>query len=445
VARFSGDILLKTQRRVAREDGSILVMTAVVLVVLLGMTALTLDAAYLYDLRNRMGAAADAAAVAASKELASTTNNDDLTRFGREAASRSVDINTVTVTVHHPPQNGPYNCTNSPSPACDDYVEAIVAQPAVPTFFMRLLGRTTMAVGNRAVASVKANLPHCMVALGTDPDAVMVTGGADLQATNCQIDSHGGINATGGELNTCTEGTHVCEPGGHLRVPGAVSTITTSGSGALYGAKDPNIPLSAMPDPFARLIDPTYAVTPCLNPTITNNLTLNPGTYCNGLSLGGNKGLKMNPGTYILLAGGFSNSSGGDVTGIGVTIYVAGGAIAIKEKATLKAPLTGAGALLSAPVNPGARDGYAAVLFWQPESNDKSASIKSGANGVYSGAFYLPKADIEFFAGSTSPCAPDEYRFVVAQGIKFSGSATFCNNVPGTLSGGIFGGAGLVE
>src|SRR5207245_2941529 len=51
-----------------RERGSILIMTALTLTGMLGVTALALDAAYMYDQRNRMGAAADGAALAAAQE-----------------------------------------------------------------------------------------------------------------------------------------------------------------------------------------------------------------------------------------------------------------------------------------------------------------------------------------------------------------------------------------
>src|SRR5215210_2462762 len=56
-------------RRLGQESGQILVLTAVSMIALLGISALTLDASFMYAKRNRLHAAADAAAKSGAIEV----------------------------------------------------------------------------------------------------------------------------------------------------------------------------------------------------------------------------------------------------------------------------------------------------------------------------------------------------------------------------------------
>src|SRR4051812_3385043 len=94
------------------ESGSILVLTALTLVTLLGVTALAVDLGYMYEMRNRMSAAADVAArsaAVAQNTAACVGNCATLTNFGRRAAALNgfVDgVDGVEVTINHPPVFG---------------------------------------------------------------------------------------------------------------------------------------------------------------------------------------------------------------------------------------------------------------------------------------------------------------------------------------------------
>src|SRR5579862_1022320 len=95
------------------ERGSIVVLTALALVILLGISALALDASYLYENRDRMGAAADAAARAAALELVNASgcsgNCTTLTNFGQDAAIHTdSSLTTSNVAINHPPTAGPF-------------------------------------------------------------------------------------------------------------------------------------------------------------------------------------------------------------------------------------------------------------------------------------------------------------------------------------------------
>src|SRR5262245_11113435 len=114
-----------------RERGSILIMTALTLTGMLGVTALALDAAYMYDQRNRMGAAADAAALAAAQEYKRASTAANLQAYANHAValhatamqmglsvvsgssnvttcSPPADTSQISVCVNSPPQSGPF-------------------------------------------------------------------------------------------------------------------------------------------------------------------------------------------------------------------------------------------------------------------------------------------------------------------------------------------------
>src|SRR5262245_26160496 len=136
----------------ASERGSILILTVLSMTALLGLAALSIDAAFVYDQRNRLGAAADSAALAAAQEYKRSPTTANLQTYanyavsmhlggtGVSAVSGASGVSTCTapsstseaaVCVNSPPVNGPFAGTNK-------YVEVIVARK-VPTFFMNVM------------------------------------------------------------------------------------------------------------------------------------------------------------------------------------------------------------------------------------------------------------------------------------------------------------------
>ena len=143
------------------ERGSILLLTAFVLVAMLSVAALSVDASYMYQQRNRLSGAADAAAWAAAQELyRSTTANlqtyanhevsVQVVPFGLTVASGPSGVVTcpspssgqVEVCVNSPPINGSFAGTAG-------YVEVIVSEPN-STFFSSVLSSISPSLLARA-------------------------------------------------------------------------------------------------------------------------------------------------------------------------------------------------------------------------------------------------------------------------------------------------------
>src|SRR5439155_1515783 len=125
-----------------------LIVTVVTMTAMLGITALAIDASFMYDKRNRLHAAADAAAKSAATEVArdstlspnlnrtcALNDTDPLCRF----ASQQITAHgfnpggATSVVVNHPPLSGWFTCANQPV-YCNRYVEVIVSE-ATATFF----------------------------------------------------------------------------------------------------------------------------------------------------------------------------------------------------------------------------------------------------------------------------------------------------------------------
>ncbi len=171
--------------------------------------------------------------------------------------------------------------------------------------------------------------------------------------------------------------------------------------------------------------------------------TLNPGTYCGGISITGHRSVTFSPGTYILLGGGLRIDGGAQVTGAGVTFYNTGDSthryqpISIdgQSKATLSAPVSGS---------------LAGVLFFQDrtiakhgevDDHDRDGGQAAGGNGqanvisgnsesTFEGALYFPTTQLVYAGGSEED--PAAYTLIVADSIALSGQSNISLTVLGS-------------
>jgi Flp pilus assembly protein TadG len=264
-------------RKGPRERGSILVLTAISLTVLMGITALAIDASYLFDMRHRLEAAADAAALAASLEFQRASSGDaTLLEFAKKGVLQNNftpvacgATGGVSVCLNHPPTSGTH-MTNA-------YVEIIVSS-SVPTFFMKLFGRSAMTVSARSVAGLGVS-PYCMISLATTKkgddakDTLKIEDGANVSAPGCSV----AVNSKSDEgLKLKGTGTLTAEDIG-------VSGSTFSGSLASVDP-DPQFNSSPVVDPLATLVEPSTSEacigsTPYTIPEGTSSPPLAPGKY----------------------------------------------------------------------------------------------------------------------------------------------------------------------
>jgi hypothetical protein len=195
-----------------------------------------------------------------------------------------------------------------------------------------------------------------------------------------------------------------------------------------------------MNDPLAALPAPT--VPPGCNYTGYSvsggaTVTLSPGVYCGGISVG-KATVTFSPGTYILMGGGLSTQNANShISGTGVTLYNTYNAtypyapfnIVAASTATLTAPTTGT---------------YAGVLIMEDRSipaNTYTDVFGGGSSAAYTGIVYGPKSTMVFY-GNASLTA---YTIVVSYRLQMVGTTAINNNYSSLPTGNPLKITALVE
>jgi RHS repeat-associated protein len=197
-----------------------------------------------------------------------------------------------------------------------------------------------------------------------------------------------------------------------------------STSGAVTLSPKPTTSAASQADPLTFLVPPVGSSCTYTNFKVsTGSSTLNPGTYCNGITISGATTVTFNPGTYILMGGGLNVTGSSILKGSGVTFYLTKGlgynygplAISGAVVATLSAPTSGS---------------YKSILFYQDRSigTGQAANTFTGSSASsLSGALYFPTTALTFAgAGSGGNCL-----ILVADTISMTGAAALGNSCSG--------------
>jgi len=470
----------KTPRQ--SERGSILILSAFSMVILLGLTALAVDAAFFLDKRGSMSAAADAAAMAGAQELKrnASLTAAQLANFAKHeaAANGFVDgTNGVVVDAHNRPLTGPF--ANNPK-----YVEVIITQP-LSTFFATILGSNSVSVRERAVAGPEDS-SGCIYALNTGdakyPIELEIGDGKNATVINvpkCSIVTNGNLTVNTGAavtaLNvavTAASGSisGTVTPTPNYSVPASLDPLLGMNQASLFpvgacswsGTRNLNGTVTAISGnaDFLNGVPPGYAGKTGTDTTLV--YTLNPGSvFCgNGgteaitatLTNDPNFRVVFNPGVYTIVGGGI-NWKHDYVSGTGVTFYFTAGAGHAYKSCGQKvidtdAPLT---LNLTAPTS----GTYEGLLFIQDRKQGTALgnpAIPCDANPIIAnivpadmtldGVVYFPNHHIIYGATTT---ATGTYSILIGGTIEVAKKATFNSNFAGLATGSPIKKTGLGE
>jgi hypothetical protein len=78
-----------------------------------------------------------------------------------------------------------------------------------------------------------------------------------------------------------------------------------------------------MGDPLAYVPPPSFGTCQFINKSVTNATTLQPGTYCGGLTINTSSAVVLSPGMYVITGNLYIN--GPNLTGTGVTFFMTQG------------------------------------------------------------------------------------------------------------------------
>lgn len=393
-ARAAGKARYSTQ-------GSVAVLVALTLTMLIGFTALGTEIVYALFKQRQMQATASSAALAGA--TASMTGYPVPYTIEAYAVAATMGFTSgtggTTVTINHPPLSGNYT-------ASAIAVEVIVAQPqSLPLSELFFAGPWNISA--RAVATEGNSASDCVLELdGSSAGAVTIDNGATVNLNQCGL----AVSATGSGALTVVHGATLTAAS--VTVSG---TDTVNNGGAIHATNGVQTSKPAVANPYSSSVVPSDAG--CA--TYTNkSQSLSPGVYC-GMAIGNGVTVTMSPGVYVIngsSGGEFSVSGGSKLSGTGVTIVLTGSgsnyatvSISNGARVTLSAPTTGATAGL--------------VFFADPNSpSSPGSSFAGGSEMTLTGALYFPSQTVSYSnaASTSSTCTQ-----LVAWHVSFVGGSAF--------------------
>ncbi|WP_352720543.1 pilus assembly protein TadG-related protein [Mesorhizobium sp. M0306] len=397
--------MVRCLRRGVGTSGNVATIFALSLPIVVGAAGLGIETSYWYFSSLKLQAVADAAAYAGALEKVSGSDKPTIVSAATlSATTNGWDPSTGTIEIFTPPSSGPNVAQKA--------VEVIVHQ-TLDRFFTSIFTQNAIGARARAVAFITDASKACALSLNRSaPRAALFSGSSTIKMTGCSVMSNS-IAADAIKLQGSANLQADCLiSAGGVSLNNPVTTVCAS-------------PITqALPagDPFADLPAPP-ATTPCQNSKLS---TLNPGTYCSGLSLSGNVALA--PGVYVIQGGDFKANANANVSGDGVIIYLAGSAgVSMNGNATIK---------LSAPTS----GTYSGVLFYGDRDNLTGSNTFNGtADSLLTGALYFPTQDVNYLGNFSGKGGCTQ---VVAGTLQWSGNTSISQdctslgmrNIPATQS-----------
>jgi len=361
-----------------RESGQAAVIVTLMIVVLCGLAGLAVDEGVFQNDRRRMQAAADSAAIAGDQEILSG-NSDQIALAARNDAEKNGfanGSNSISVTVNNPPLIGSYSGDNNA-------VEVVVSAPR-PTYFLNVLGISTINISTRAVAHL-GNAPYCIMTLDpSDQNSLSLFGVALLQT--CGIVDDSNSNHAFGIFGVA------------LWHASSIGIVGNYDFDLLpFVSPKPVTGIAPVHDPLARLQPPAVGGCDHINYSLglISIATMNPGTYCGGITLTGVAILHLNPGTYVIRGGGLNILGASLITGTGVTFYITGDSTYAYKGVNIAAVNVHS---LTAPTS-GPLEG---ILFFQDRdistgtATSNPNTIVGAALARYEGTFYFPTTVLNY-------------------------------------------------
>jgi hypothetical protein len=419
---------MNTVRNLQEESGQVLLMIALGMVALLGLTAMAVDGGMIYANRRFDQNVADSASFSGAGAAAMAMENSQITyrNFACTAPSGSAMANKLNTVKSDAIQAAKMRAASNNfiiendlssqhgvevtcgiekatgSAFQDKYFDIkVMVTSSVETAFAHLFYKGIVRNTVTSVARVRPRSDlvygHAVVNLSEDcNEDLEFSGNSNVIVHNGGIFSNACMTSNGG-VNVIVD-----PPSAGIS---HVDKFKKNGSGLLNPS--PQKVNAAIP----RLtIDPPDCNHPSLisGGKVSKGGTIEPGRYSE-IKNTGNSQLFLKPGLYCL-DGDFS-VQGGDVIGNDVTIFMRSGGITINGngKVQLGAP--------SGETNPAIRG----MLIYAAENNTSSHKLEGGSDSWYIGAIYIPYGDIKI--GGNSAINPTFTTQIIAEKVKIHGTS----------------------
>lgn len=363
------DFLLRLRPRsatfAANAAGTTAIVFAIALPVLLTAAGTAMETIRLYNARDDLQELADATALAGTSALGDNYSKRDREALALAAAAKFFDA------------KAPAGATRTIAMRKDGTGVVVDAGDKVRFAFGGILNLEEADVGVHSDGVMRPGFPVCLLALDSAASVGIEIGGSgNVDAPDCIFWSNstrpGSVTSSGsGDLVN----RHTCAVGGYVR--GGASRVTPTPQTGCIDYKDP----------FAATAFPSGAGCTQRNHVVDTKGTavVHPGTYCGGLTVKADN-VVLKPGVFVIKDGPLVVSSGTDITGADVSIFLTG--------IGTKVAMNGHGILkLSAPAT-GPMEGIALARDRKDVSLDISV-LTGGSKVVIDGALYFPTQRIE--------------------------------------------------
>ncbi|AHB49260.1 hypothetical protein W911_13895 [Hyphomicrobium nitrativorans NL23] len=344
------------------EKGSVAIVFALLLVVLLVSAGIGVDYGRQLAARTAMQQALDAAVLAGVKLSPDRQNAVAAKMFEAELGDTYIQNTSVSFS-----RDGEHRLAGR-------------ADGQIKTTLTALLGVKTLDVATASTAETSGEgAAVCILALSrTASQQFLLNSGAKVDAPNCEV--HG--KSTGSPAAIFNSGTDL-----------KAARICLTGKSIIdNGGRYTNLEKScaAEDDPFAGRL-PVPASNACTqNHGNYNggNVTLAPGVYCGWFNFNNSPNVTFQPGVYVIKNGGW-NVNGGTWRGDGVTFYYAD---------TSKIQFNSA---VDVTLTPPASGPYANIMMFEAPNLSPSQFVFNDAKDMkMDGLIYLPSRDVTFNSGS---------------------------------------------
>lgn len=395
-------------KRRRSESGQSYIILAIMMIGMLGFSALAIDGGNLYHEHRRAQNAADSAAMAAALAkikgqplgtvaLTSTTSND-FTTTAQACNPAGLDCilgvgTDLTIEVTNPPRVGQY--AGNP-----EYIR-VYLEHGVNTSFAHLVFSGGLRDAAEAVSRVRPAQnfsPGYAIFATTEHDCkgvwfsgtgdTNVTGGgvfsnSDAASASCQSGVQGGGGAIA--VSPAPHGIEV------------VGTFDMGGSGAVSPQPTENVP--------------SYRIRPMMGTPDCSGLwnygkkkinsagatTIQPGRYEEITVLAG-AAVTMNPGMYCIYGNKGFTSNGGSITGTDIFIYMEDGKFNLGGNTLVNLSAVQPPNSL---VDPSHND-WAGMLLYVDPNNTNPITITGASNTLYTGTIYAPSSLVTLEGGGTT-------------------------------------------
>lgn len=342
-----------------REDrGSVSVIFAMGLIVILGAAGLAIDYSRSEQLKSQVQMALDAAVLAGA--VAEQGYETDVAR--KRLAAAGITGVTASFTV-------------APSGEVVGQAKA-----NLPTSLLAALGQRTLRISATSSAIRNGGGRVCVLVLDpSTPQALIVNNGADVTAPDCEIH----VSSTANPAAVFNAGTTI-----------DTQRLCVSGTSVLdNGGSHPGLELGCTPagDPYAGLLpDPSSAICDYSALNFTGgSVNLTPGVYCGGINFNAAPNVTFAPGVYVIRGGSWL-VDGGTWAGNGVVFFFADTSI-IQFNSAVAASLT------APPSGP-----YEGVAMFEAAGLARSPFVLNDAKSFeLEGLIYLPSRDMIFNANAS--------------------------------------------